>query len=123
MPVFRNLLNRTVTIRVPLGSRTRHGNPNVAEYQEATWSPIPAAIQPASSASPEDDFFGRWPTATHSLWCARDDRLEVGYLLSWMEPDGKVVHAYAIGRPEDEGGRGHHWRVALREEKVLSEAA
>ena len=123
MPVFRSLLNRTVTVRVPLVSRRKTGNPNVSEYAEATWSPIPAAIQPATSASPEDDFFGRWPTATHSLWCAADVRLEVGYLLSWLEASGNEVYAYVIGRPEDEGGRGHHWRVALREEKVLSEGA
>ena len=123
MPVFRNLLNRTVTVRLPSVSRTVHRNPSVADYVEASWSPIPAAIQPASSASAEDDFFGRWPTATHSLWCARDVQLEVGHLLSWLEPSGNEVYAYVVGRPEDEGGRGHHWRVPLREEKVLSEAA
>ncbi len=123
MPVFRSLLNRTVTVRVPLVSRTVHRNPSVADYAEAEWSPIAAAIQPASSASPEDDFFGRWPTATHSLWCAREARLEVGCLLSWHEPGGDEVYAYVIGRPEDEGGRGHHWRAPLREEKAIPEAA
>ncbi|MGD8240895.1 MAG: hypothetical protein PVH68_20255, partial [Armatimonadota bacterium] len=115
MPVFKSLLNRTVTVRVPLGSQTINRNPNVDDYQETTWSPIPAAIQPSSSASPEDDFFGRWPRATHSLWCARDALLHVGYLLSWVEPGGSEIYAYVIGRPEDEGGRGHHWRVPLQE--------
>jgi hypothetical protein len=105
-PVFRGLMNRTVAVRVPLDSQATSRNPNADNYREATWSPIPAAIQASSSASPEDGFFSRWPGATHSLWCARDCALIGGHMLSW---DGTEAEVLGV---EDE--QGLHWRAALR---------
>jgi hypothetical protein len=122
MPVFRNLLNRTVTVRIPSASRAVTAYVTLDDYQEPSWSPIPAAIQPAASASLEDRFFEHRPDATHSLWCARDVRLEVGYLLSWVEHGGSEAFAFVVGPPEDEGGRAHHWRVPLRQVDAIAEA-
>lgn len=101
--VFRSLMNRTVKVY----DCTADGWP------ELSWSPMPAAIQPALSATNGDAFYERWPDATWAVWCATDCALAEGYVLMWRAPDNSQVHAVVIGQPEKANGRG--WRVPVRE--------
>lgn len=113
-PVFHGQMNRTVTVRRHMSTFADQDGKSIPTWTECNWSPMPAAIQPASRASNGDAFYDRWPDATHSLWCAAQFPIEADDWLSWLEPGGTEVSACVIGEAESEHN-GHHWRVPLRE--------
>lgn len=91
MPVYRGLMNRLVTVRV---------------VDECRFSPVHAAIQPASRAGQGDEFFVRWPAATHRLWCAAEIELTDEHLLFWLEEDRSEMRAQVLAPREPGDGNG-----------------
>jgi hypothetical protein len=54
------------------------------------------------------------------MYCAVGVTLKRGYLASWSDAESGTRYAYIEGSPQDEGGRAHHYRVALRETQLLA---
>ena len=108
-------MKMSVAVRSPTIAQTQFLNVQLTDFDATADSPISALIQPMSTSSRQDPFIGRWPEATHRMYCSSSVTIEAGYLLSWVDA-ASATHWYGVmGDPENAGGQQHHHEVPLVE--------
>lgn len=112
---FTALMTMSVAVRSATTAQTQEKNLKLVDYDATADSPISALIQPMSTSARQDPFVGRWPEATHRMYCAASITLEADYLLSWVDADSNTHWYGVLGDPENAGGQAHHHEVPLIE--------
>lgn len=115
LPIFRRLLTMSVTVRQATLTRTQFNNVELDDWAETSDSPINGLVQSRSSGMRMDEFFGRWPMASHVLFCATGVTITVGDVVSWADAEGTTRYGGVTGPPEDPGGQLDHYEIALVE--------